>query len=342
MIKTVGIVSLSSGILGERFVEHEVKLGMQRLEGYGLNVQYLPHARDGLDALREHPEHRAADLLAAFADPQIDMILCAIGGDDTYRLLPSLMEHGALQRAISKKIFLGFSDTTINHLILHKAGLSTFYGQAFLPDLCELDEEMLPYTRMYFEELITTGRIRQIKPSEVWYESRTSFGPDQVGTPLVSHPNGGFELLQGPAQFSGPILGGCIDSLYDVFDAERYADMPEICRKYGLFPSLEDWRGRILLLESSEEQPSPEKYRKSLQYLKETGIFGVIHGVIAGKPMDDKYHAEYKAALREVIDDPRLPILCNVNIGHALPRCIIPFGPVATVDAENQTITFAD
>ena len=185
MIKTVGIVSLSSGILGERFVEHEVKLGMQRLEAYGLNVQYLPHARDGLDALREHPEHRAADLLAAFADPQIDMILCAIGGDDTYRLLPSLMEHGALQRAISKKIFLGFSDTTINHLILHKAGLSTFYGQAFLPDLCELDEEMLPYTRMYFEELITTGRIRQIKPSEVWYESRTSFGPDQVGTPLV-------------------------------------------------------------------------------------------------------------------------------------------------------------
>ena len=342
MIKTVGIVSLSSGILGERFVEHEVKLGMQRLEGYGLNVQYLPHARDGLDALREHPEHRAADLLAAFADPQIDMILCAIGGDDTYRLLPSLMEHGALQRAISKKIFLGFSDTTINHLILHKAGLSTFYGQAFLPDLCELDEEMLPYTRKYFEELITTGRIRQIKPSGVWYESRTSFGPDQVGTPLVSHPNGGFELLQGPSQFSGPILGGCIDSLYDVFDAERYADMPEICRKYGLFPSPEDWRGRILLLESSEEQPSPEKYRKSLQYLKETGIFGVIHGVIAGKPMDDKYHTEYKAALREVIDDPRLPILCNVNIGHALPRCIIPFGPVATVDAENQTITFAD
>ena len=58
--------------------------------------------------------------------------------------------------------------------------------------------------------------------------------------------------------------------------------------------------------------------------------------------MDDKYHAEYKAALREVIDDPRLPILCNVNIGHALPRCIIPFGPVATVDAEKQTITFAD
>ena len=342
MVKTIGIVSLSSGILGERFVEHEAKLGMQRLESYGIKIRFLPHALDGLDALWEHPEHRAADLLSAFADPEIDMILCAIGGDDTYRLLPYLMEHRELQKVITKKLFLGFSDTTINHLMLHKAGLSTFYGQAFLPDLCELDKEMLPYTRQYFEELITTGRIRRITPSDVWYESRASFGPEQVGTPLISHPNCGFELLQGPAQFSGPILGGCIDSLYDMFDGARYADMPEICRKYGIFPSLEDWRGRILLLESSEEQPSPEKYRRSLEYLKKTGIFSVINGVIAGKPMDEKYHAECKEALREVIADPRLPILCNVNIGHALPRCIIPFGPVATVDADSQTITFAE
>ena len=342
MVKTVGIVSLSSGILGERFVEHEVQVGLRRLEAYGLKIKFLPHARDGLDALREHPEHRAADLLAAFADPDIDMILCAIGGDDTYRLLPYLMEHGALQKAVTNKIFLGFSDTTINHLMLHKAGLSTFYGQAFLPDVCELGPEMLPYTRRYFEELLTTGHIRQITPSDVWYESRKSFGPDQVGTPLVSHPDSGFELLQGPARFSGPILGGCIDSLYDMFDAGRYADMPETCRKYGIFPTLADWRGRILLLESSEEQPTPDTYRKSLQYLKETGIFGVISGVIAGKPMDEKYHAEYKDALREVIADPRLPILCNVNIGHALPRCVIPFGPMATVDAEKQTITFAN
>ena len=342
MVKTVGIVSLSSGILGEAFVEHEVRLGLQRLEGYGLKIKFLPHAQDGMEALREHPEHRAADLLAAFADPEIDMILCAIGGDDTYRLLPHLMEHGELQKAVTKKIFLGFSDTTINHLMLHKVGLHTFYGQAFLPDVCELDREMLPYTRRYFEELITTGRIRQITPSDVWYESRRDFGPEQVGIPLAAHSNSGFELLQGSAHFSGPILGGCIDSLCDVFDAGRYADMPETCRKYGIFPTLEDWRGRILLLESSEEQPSPEKYRKSLEYLKETGIFGVISGVIAGKPMDDKYHAEYKDALRAVIGDPQLPILCNVNIGHALPRCIIPFGPVATVDAEKQTITFAD
>ena len=342
MIKTVGIVSLSSGTLGEDFARHELEIGVRRLKAYGLTVRFLPHALMGIDYLREHPEHRAADLLAAFADPEIDMILCAIGGDDTYRLLPYLFEHGELKNAVREKVFLGFSDTTINHLMLHQVGLSTYYGQSFLADVCELDSEMLPYTRRYFEELITTGSIRQVTPSNIWYESREDFSPDRIGKPLPAHRNTGFELLQGPARFSGPILGGCIDSLYDLFDGERYADMPVLCRKYHLFPFLADWRGRLLLLESSEEQISPEKYRKALEYLKETGVFGMINGVLAGKPMDEKYHAEYKRLLAEVIDRPDLPILCNLSVGHALPRCILPFGKNAVVDADRQTITFTE
>ena len=56
--------------------------------------------------------------------------------------------------------------------------------------------------------------------------------------------------------------------------------------------------------------------------------------------MDETYEAEYKQALVEVIDDPALPIVCSINIGHALPRCIIPFGVEATVDADGQQITF--
>lgn len=102
------------------------------------------------------------------------MILCAIGGDDTYRLLPYLFENGELQKVVTKKIFLGFSDSTMNHFMLHKVGLNTFYGQSFLSDICELGKEMLPYTKEYFEELITTGTIKEISPSDVWYEGRTN------------------------------------------------------------------------------------------------------------------------------------------------------------------------
>ena len=240
MIRTVGIVSLSSGILGELFVQHEVRLGLARLQDYGLQVRFLPHARAGLEALRAHPEWRAEDLLQAFRDPEIDLILCAIGGDDTYRLTPYLFETGELQRAVTQKPFLGFSDTTIDHFMLRKVGLPTFYGQAFLPDVCELSRTMLPYTRQYFEELLTTGRIRCIRPSDTVYESRKDFGESQLGTPLAAKKLGGFRLLQGSGQFSGEILGGCIDSIFDMFDPARYADMPEICRKYGLFPAKEE------------------------------------------------------------------------------------------------------
>ena len=342
MIRNIAIVSLSSGIAGEPSVRFETDIGLRRLEEFGLNVKFMPHALKGLEYVEKHPEKRAEDLLAAFRDPDIDMILCAIGGDDTYRLLPYLFEHNELADAVTDKPFLGFSDTTLNHFMLHKAGLRTFYGQSFLSDLCELGPQMHPYTRKYFEELVTTGGIREITPSDVWYRERERFAPDQVGVRLPALPDHGFELLQGPAVFSGKILGGCIDSMYDMFNGDRYADMPVLCRKYHLFPDAEDCKGRILLLESSEEKPTPEVYRRSLEYLKEAGVFGAVSGVLAGKPMDETYAAEYKQLLKEVIGDPDLPVVFNVNIGHAMPRCIMPFGRDAEVNAEKQVIRFAE
>ena len=340
MVKTIGIVSLSRGILGEDYMQHEVALGVRRLEEYGLTVRFSRHALAGVDFIREHPEARAADLLDMLRDPEIDMIMTAIGGDDTYRLLPYLFGNDELKQAACGKIFLGFSDTTINHLMLHKVGMRSFYGQAFLPDVCELGREMLPYTRRYFEELITTGTIREITPSGLWYESREDFSPAQLGRSTPAHKNEGFELLQGAPVFEGEILGGCIDTLFDLFDPGRYADMPETAAKYGLLPPAEAWRGKILLLESSEEQPAPEKFRRALQYLKDAGILGAVRGILVGKPMDEKFDTEYRAALREIVADEQTPIVCNLSVGHALPRCIIPFGVKAVVDVREQKITF--
>lgn len=167
MVKTVGIVSLSHGTIGEDFVKHELEIGLSRLNNYGLKVKFMNNALKGHAYLKEHPEKRAEDLIQAFCDDEIDMILCAIGGDDTYRLLPYLFENDELKKVVRKKIFLGFSDSTINHFMLSKVGLNTFYGQSFLADICELDSEMLPYTKKYFEELITTGTIKEITPSDV-------------------------------------------------------------------------------------------------------------------------------------------------------------------------------
>ena len=179
-----------------------------------------------------------------------------------------------------------------------------------------------------------------MRPSDIWYESRTDFSTEALGTELPAHQNTGFELLQGSAQFSGEILGGCIDSMYEMFSGWRHKDMPEVCRTYGLFPSKDEWRGKILLLESCEEYMPPETYQKALETLKAQGVFDAVSGVLVGKPMDEMYHAEYKKLLTGVIANPELPIVCNLNIGHALPRCIVPLGVPAHVDADAQVIRF--
>ncbi len=72
----------------------------------------------GIAYLKEHPEARAQDLKDAFMDDSITGIICAIGGDDTYRLLLYLMEDAEFIRAVEKhpKLFAGVSDTTVNRV----------------------------------------------------------------------------------------------------------------------------------------------------------------------------------------------------------------------------------
>ena len=339
-VKKIGIVSLSSGILGEDFIQHEVKLGKERLEKMGLDLVFLPHALKGMDYLKNHPEARAQDLLDAFQDDSIDMVLCAIGGEDTYRLLPYLFEKDELKEAVQEKIFLGFSDTTINHLMLHKLGLKTFYGQAFLPDICELAQDMLPYTESYFKELIETGTIKEIRPSKVWYRERQDFSEKSLGQAMESYPDTGFELLKGPGKFKGKILGGCIESIYTIFDNSRFEDTVDLCEKYQLFPKLEDWKGKILLLETSEEKSQPALYRKMVRALKDYGLFDQVQGVLVGKAQDKVYYEDYKKILLEELQDKDLSLVYNINVGHATPRCIVPFGLEAEVDVKDQVIHF--
>lgn len=341
-VRKIGIVSLSSGILGEDFVSHEVEIGIERLKKYVIEVEFLHNSTKGIEFLKNNPKARAKDLIDAFKDDSIDMILCAIGGDDTYRLLPYLFENNELEMAVKQKIFLGFSDTTINHFMLNKVGIKTFYGQAFLPDICELSNEMLPYSKHFFEELINNGKIKEIYPSDVWYNEREDFSEKAIGISMEEHHNHGFELIRGNAKFEGKILGGCLESIFDIFDNSRYEDSVYLCKKYEIFPSLDEWKNKILLLETSEEKPKPELFRKMILKLEEYGIFDVISGLIIGKPQNEEYYKEYKQILLDEIKNKDLSIVYNINVGHSTPRCIIPFGVNAKVDIERQIIEFKE
>ena len=76
--------------------------------------------------------------------------------------------------------------------------------------------------------------------------------------------------------------------------------------------------------------------------LKKKGIFEVISGILVGKPQDVAYYEEYKAIYREVINNSSLPIVYNVNFGHAQPRCVIPYRIKVKVDMREKIIRFTE
>lgn len=337
----VAIVSLSSGMLGEAFCSHNIEIGVKRLREYGLEPSFMPNSLKGIEYLKANPKARAKDLKDAFMDDSIAGIICAIGGDDTYRLLPYLLEDEEFIDAVhkSQKLFTGFSDTTINHLMFYKLGLSTYYGPNFICDLAEISDEMLPYSKKAFESYIEGNEYREITSSEIWYQERTDFSKEAVGTERISHrEEHGFELLQGKECFEGRLLGGCLESLYDILTTTRYEDEKAVCEKYGLFPDIEEWKEKILFIETCEEKPVPEQFEKEIAILKEKGVFDVVSGVLVGKPQDEAYYDEYKNILVKVVNNPDLPIVYNVNFGHATPRCTLQYGAVARVDMKRKII----
>ena len=143
MIRTIGIVSLSRGILGEGFMHHELDIGVKRLQDYGVRVKFLPHALDGLESLAAHPEHRAQDLLDAFRDPEIDAILCAIGGDDTgsrHTCFPIMNFNAPCQRSPSSAFPTRRSTTSCSI----RSDFRPSTGRHFCPTCASLRRKCFP------------------------------------------------------------------------------------------------------------------------------------------------------------------------------------------------------
>ena len=337
----VAIVSLSRGLLGMPFCKHELNIALKRLKDYGLIPVIMNNSLKDMDYLQEHPEDRAADLKQAFMDKEIKGIICAIGGDDTYKTFKYLMEDEEFRDAVrnNPKIFTGFSDTTNNHLMLNKLGLSTFYGPCLLVDLAELDREMLPYTKKYFEMFMGDGNPFEITSSEYWYSDRENYGPEMIGVPRMEHrEEHGYEVLNGCGIRKGRLYGGCIESIYDALTGFTYPDEKDVYEKYSILPTSDEWQEKILFLETSDTRTEPAKFKKMLNELKSRNILSLVQGIIVGKPIDEKYYEEYKEVYKEVFKDIETPVLYNMNFGHSVPKCILPYDAEVTVDYDNKKV----
>ncbi len=323
----IAIVSLSSGLLGEENLIHKYNIAKERLEThFGLEVITMPHALKGIDYIYNHPEDRAKDLMDAFKDESIKGIFCAIGGNDTIRILPYI-DYEVIKN--NPKIFLGYSDSTVNHFMMNKAGIISFYGPSIM---CEFGEyvKMFDYTKEAVQKILFTNcKGYEIKSSKYWTDDFVPWNIKnmEVNKRLLKESHG-YETLQGNGVVTGELLGGCIDVFPMIIGTE-------------IWPNEKGWKDKILLIETSEEKISPEYLTRYLRNLGAQKIFEVIKGIVVGKPQEEKYYEEYKEVYKKVLKEfhcEDLPILYNINIGHSYIIGVLPLGSKIEVDFTNKKL----
>jgi muramoyltetrapeptide carboxypeptidase len=117
---TLAIVAPASPIAPE-----DLERGRTVLAEMGVRTKEMPNVRARNGHLAGTDAERVADLRAAFADPEVNAVLCARGGYGAARLLPHL-DLDAM--AATGKPLFGFSDITALHIALNRRGLRTFHS----------------------------------------------------------------------------------------------------------------------------------------------------------------------------------------------------------------------
>ncbi len=125
---TVALISPASPPNGRRLL----LLGKKRLEQLGLRVAIGEHALDEYGYLAGSDGDRLKDLERAFRDPGVKGIFCSRGGYGVSRFLG---RFDASLAARHPKPLVGFSDITVLHLALQRAGVVSFWGPMPCTDL---------------------------------------------------------------------------------------------------------------------------------------------------------------------------------------------------------------
>ena len=328
----IATVSLSWG--GPSVFPHRYQAGVKQLKDeLDLQVVEMPNTLRDANWIAKNPRARADDLMQAFADPSIKGIFSTIGGDDSIRLLPFLDLEVIRNHP---KIFLGYSDTIISHLVCYKAGLTSFHGPAIMLEFAE-NCGMFPYVVQSLRKtLFSSDTIGEIKPStEGWTVERLDWAdPANQQIKRKLNPSSGWRFLQGKGIHRGHLIGGCIE----VFDWTRGTE---------IFP--EDWQDAILFLETSEEAPPPELVARTLRVYAAMGILSRLAGILFGRPGGDvplEKFEDYDNAILQVVNHEEgltdLPVITHMDFGHTSPMFVLPYGLQAEIDCETNRFSILE
>ncbi len=328
------VAVLSPSFAAPGFAPEVHEQAMKRLaEITGLvPVEYPTTRRLGASA-----RDRAADLDAAFADPEVRAVLATIGGEDQITVVPHL-DHEAVRA--DPKPFLGYSDNTNLLNWLWNQGVAGFYGgstQVHLGPGPAVDDV---HARSLRAALLTGERLEITEPGESedfgtdWKDpaALTEYGDREPTDPWT---------WAGPARtVTGRTWGGCAEVLQWILAAGRFPDDPSVLD------------GGVLLLETSEDLIPARELGWIMRSLGERGLLAAVDAVMVGRPPtsshdvrpDRQERAARRAEQRDVAIEtvqrynPEAVVVVGVPFGHTRPQWILPYGGSVTVDGAEQRL----
>lgn len=329
----VAILSPSKGLPG--LFPWVQDLGLRRLRDvFGLEPVEYPTTRQMDSSLSD----RARDIIAAFADPDIKGIISSVGGNDQIKLL-KLLDPEIIRN--NPKPFFGFSDNTHLHIYLSNLGMPSYYGGSIMTQFAmqgsmkQLTVDSLNKALFDGGQLVTSGTETYNDIGLAWSD------PALLTQERTMEPSEGL-IWDGENDVSGLLWGGCIESMIAQCSVNKY------------LPDVEDMKGRILFLESSENIPPHWAARYLLIGFGERGWLNELSGIMVGRPKAWNFdrqkisneRAEYRSAQREIVVstvreyNSAIPIVQNVDFGHTDPQIVLPIGRLATLSRTGGTITF--
>lgn len=312
---------------------HVYELGLKRLrEEFGIEPVAFP-ATAKLGATKEE---RAADLVAAFEDPNIKGVITSIGGDDQVTYVKNLPPEPFIQ---NPKPFFGYSDNThfANFLWMH--GVPSFYGGALFTQFAmegKIDEFTLKYLKL---ALFESGE-RELEASPFYNDMGLDWNdPANLEKIETFLPNDGW-YWDGEGNAEGVSWGGCLESI------------DELLRHNIAIPTLSDFENIILFTETSEEMPSAGYVFRVYRALGERGILARVRGILVGRPKswefgnehDEAWQVAHRIEQRETIlkivraYNPTIPVVQNLDFGHTTPQIPLPYGSSIRIDSDMKKI----
>ncbi len=329
---TIGFVAPSFGCTTEPYKTGFMKALTRFLKlAYQTKTGRNCYVSDGI-GISSTPESCGSELNEAYIDPE-SKALISCGGGELMCEVVSFMDFEAVKTA-SPKWFMGYSDNTnFTFLSAILADTASIYGP------CAPSFGMDPWDPSLQDALdLLTGKKLTFRSYPRW-ELESLRDEDHPTVPyhlteetrVRAYVNG--TETEAPVNFSGRLIGGCIDCLINL-SGTKYDKVAEFAERYK-----ED--GLIWFLESCELNNMT--IRRSLWNFKEAGWFKYVKGFMIGRPAT--YYGEtlmgldqYRACV-DVLADFGVPILMDVDFGHLPPQIPLITGACANVSFEDHGVT---